>query len=127
MNENLGKLTLRLLLGVLMLLHGIAKAKSGVNGIGGLVSNAGLPAFVAYGVFIGQLLAPVLIIVGWYARIGAILIAITMVFAVGLVHSTEVFTLNRMGGWAIELQAMYFFTAIAIALLGPGRWSVNGK
>ena len=35
MNESLGKLTLRLLLGVLMLLHGIAKAKNGVSGIGG--------------------------------------------------------------------------------------------
>jgi putative oxidoreductase len=127
MNENVGKLILRVVLGVLILLHGIAKLKSGIAGIFGLVVGAGFPAFVAYGVYIGQLAAPVMVIAGWYSRIGAAVIAITMVFAIGLVHGGELFALNKMGGWAIELQAMYLFTAVAVALLGPGRFSINSK
>jgi len=127
MNENVGKLVLRVVLAVLVLLHGIAKLKSGIGGIVGLVTGAGLPALLAYGVYIGQVIAPLLVLAGWYSRIGALVIAVTMIFAVGLVHGAELMALNRMGGWALELQGMYFFTALAIALLGPGRFSLNNK
>ena len=127
MNENVGKLILRVVLGILMLFHGIDKLKSGIGWISNVVTGAGLPAFVAYGVYLGEVIAPLLIIAGWYSRVGAILIAVTMIFAVGLVHAADVFTLNKAGGWAIELQGLYFFAGIAVALLGPGRFSINSK
>jgi putative oxidoreductase len=44
-----------------------------------------------------------------------------------LVHSAQLGELTRTGGWALELQGFYFFTAFAIALLGAGRFSVGGK
>ena len=51
-----------------------------------------------------------------------------LLFALFLVHMGELFALNpQSGGWAIELQAMFLFTAIALALLGPGRFSLNQK
>jgi hypothetical protein len=28
------------------------------------------------------------------------------------------------GGWGIELEALIFFTAVALAVLGGGRWGV---
>ena len=92
-----------------------------------MVSAAGLPAFVAYGVYIGELLAPLMVLAGWYSRIGAGIIAINMLFALGLVHRGDVFAFAESGGWALELQAMFLFTALAIACLGPGRYSVNGR
>jgi putative oxidoreductase len=127
MNDNTGKLILRLALGLLILLHGIAKLKSGVGGLSGAVTAAGLPAFVTYGVYVGEVLAPILVLLGWYCRIGAALIAINMLFAFTLVHRAELLTLSKTGGWALELQGMFLFTAIALALLGPGRFSLNGK
>lgn len=127
MNENTGKLILRLALGILILLHGIAKLKSGVGGLSGMVTAAGLPAFVTYGVYVGEVLAPILVLLGWYSRIGAGLIAINMLFAVALAHRAELFELGKSGGWALELQGMFLFTAIAVALLGPGRFSLNDK
>jgi len=127
MNENVGRLILRLVLGILMLFHGINKLTGGIGSISNAVTGAGLPAFVAYGVYLGEVIAPLLIIAGWYSRIGAILIAVTMIFAVGLVHSADVFALNKAGGWAIELQGLYLFAGIAAALLGPGRFSINSK
>jgi putative oxidoreductase len=127
MNDNTGKLILRLALGILVLLHGIAKIKGGVGGLSGAVTAAGLPAFVTYGVYVGEVLAPILVLLGWYCRIGAGLIAINMLFAIALVHGAELTAIGKTGGWALELQGMFLFTAIALALLGPGRFSLNGK
>ncbi len=131
MNENaradLGKLVLRLALGILILLHGIAKLKGGLAGIVGMVEAHGLPGFIGYGVLVGEVLAPVLVILGLYARIGGLLIAINMLFALALAHLGQLGQLNGEGGWALELQGMYLATAVAIALLGPGAYSVNRK
>jgi len=122
-----GRLILRLALGVLILLHGIAKLMGGVAGIVGMVEKAGLPGAVGYLVYIGEVLAPLLLIVGFWTRAAAAVIAINMLFAIGLAHTAQLFELSKTGGWAIELQAMYLFTAIAIALLGAGRYSVGGE
>lgn len=120
-----GKLILRLALGVLILLHGIAKLSSGIAGITSMVVSAGLPGWVAYGVYVGEVLAPLMVIAGFYSRIGAAIIATNMVFAVALAHQAELVSLNETGGWSLELQGMFLFTALAIACLGPGRYSAN--
>src|SRR3546814_10320406 len=87
----------------------------------------GLPGFVAYGALIGEVLAPLMLLFGFYARIGAIIVAINMLFAFGLAHMGQLGQLNDQGGWALELQGMFLFTAIAIALIGPGRYAINQR
>ena len=126
--QDAARLILRLVLGLCVLLHGIAKIRHGVGGIEQMLVAKGLPGVLAYGALVGEVLAPLMVIVGWHARIGAALVAVNMLFAIFLVHMGEVFATNpQSGGWAIELQAMFLFTAIALALLGPGRFSVNQK
>ncbi len=120
-----GKLILRLALGVFILLHGIAKLSSGIEGITGMVTGAGLPDWVAYGVYVGEVVAPLMVIAGWFSRIGAGIIAVNMVFAIALAHRSDLLSLNSTGGWSLELQGMFLFTALAIACLGPGRYSAN--
>jgi putative oxidoreductase len=127
MSESSGKLILRLALGLMVLLHGIAKLRGGMGFISGAVAGAHLPHFVAYGVYVGEVIAPLLVIAGWYARVGAAMIAVNMMFAIGLVHQTQLFALSQTGGWALELQGMFLFTALALIALGPGRWSMNQK
>ena len=125
--SDLGKLVLRLALGILILLHGIAKLKGGTAGIVGMVEGAGLPGVLGYAVLIGEVLAPLMVIAGFHARIGAALIAINMIVAVALAHMGELASLGQSGGWALELQGMFLFTAIALVFLGPGRFSVNQR
>lgn len=125
--NDLGKLVLRLTLGILVLLHGLAKISGGVAGIEGMVQGVGLPPFFAWGVYLGEVLGPLLLIVGFYARAGAGLIALNMVFAILLAHRGELGSLTAQGGWALELQGMYLFSAIAVVLMGPGRISVNNR
>ncbi|WP_029404553.1 DoxX family protein [Stutzerimonas stutzeri] len=126
MTDDLGKLVLRVSLGVLILLHGLFKLQNGVDGIIGMLGSHGLPALLAYGVYIGEVVGPALVIVGVFTRVGALLIAVNMLVAFGLAHLQELFSLGQMGGWALELQGMFLFGSIAVALLGAGRFSVGG-
>ena len=126
--QDFARLLLRLVLGVCILLHGIAKIRHGVGGIEQMLVAHGLPGILSWVALVGEVIGPLLLLLGWHARVGAILVAINMLFAIFLVHMGELFALNpQSGGWAIELQAMFLFTAIAVALLGPGRFSLNQK
>jgi putative oxidoreductase len=127
MNESTGKLILRVTLGLLILLHGISKLKNGIGWLDGMLVNAGLPIFFKYGVYVGEVLAPLAVIAGWYSRIGAWLIAVNMLFALGLAHGAELLAFNEQGALKLEAQYMFFFSAIALALIGPGRYAVNQK
>lgn len=125
--NDIGKLVLRLTLGILILLHGIAKLMHGIDPIEGMVAGMGMPGFAAYGVYAGEVLGPLLLIIGFYARIGAALIAVNMLFAFALAHTGELASLNQTGGWALELQGMFLSSAIALALMGPGRIGINTR
>src|SRR5688572_3872795 len=113
MGDDFGKLVLRVVLGLLVLLHGVAKLQNGVAGLMPMVQGIGLPAWFAYAVFIGEVVGPIMIILGLFTRTGAFLIFVNMIFAIFLVHRPELFTLGKQGGWALELQGMFLFTAFA--------------
>jgi putative oxidoreductase len=124
--DDLGKLILRLALGILMLFHGVAKLRWGVDAIETMMTVRGLPAMLAWGVYLGEVLAPVLVILGIYSRLGGLLIFLNMVVAIVLVHMGHFLQLSN-GGWRLELQAMYLCAALAVALLGAGRYSLGGS
>jgi putative oxidoreductase len=77
-------------------------------------------------VFIGEIIAPALLILGLLTRASAVVIVLNMLMAVYLAHSHQLFHLTKSGGWLLELQGLYLFGALAIALLGAGRFSVGG-
>lgn len=127
-SDALGKLVLRLTLGLLILLHGIAKVMNPartLDSMSGLLAAAGLPTYLAYGVFVGEALAPILIILGIYSRIGGLIVVINMIFALLLAHSTQLFSLSKTGGWALELQGFYLLTGLALFFLGSGKMAVK--
>ena len=127
LQQDLGKLILRVTLGALVLLHGVAKLSGGLAGIVGMVEAQGLPGVLGDAVLVGEVLAPLMLLAGFHARIGGLLVAINMLVAIVLVHMGDLGSLNSQGGWALELQGMFLGTALAIALIGPGRFSVNGR
>jgi len=125
--NDIAKLILRVTLGALILLHGIAKLNGGLSGIVGMVEAQGLPGVLGYAVLLGEVVGPLMLLAGFHARIGALLVAINMVVAIALVHMGELGRFNGQGGWALELQGIFLAAAIALALIGPGRFSVNGR
>ena len=125
--HDIGKLLLRVTLGVLVLFHGLSKLNGGMAGIVDMVAAHGLPGALGYGVLLGEVIGPLMLIAGFHARIGAVLVFVNMVLAILLVHRGELSAFNSQGGWALELQGMFLMSALALALLGPGRFSVNGR
>ena len=115
----------RLTIGLLMLLHGIAKITHGIGFIEGMVTGAGLPAFFAYGVYVGEVLAPLMIIVGFRTRAAAILFVGNCVVAILLAHSGDLFSLTQHGGWKIELLGLYMFGALSLMFSGGGRYALS--
>lgn len=126
-NDDFGKLVLRATLAILVLFHGVSKLINGIDPIMGMVAKAGLPSGVAFLVYIGEVIAPLMILFGIWARLGAVIVAANMIVAVALAHGSQFLTMGKTGGWALELQGFYFFTAVAVALLGAGRYSMGGK
>ena len=124
--EDQGKLLLRVILALMLLFHGVSKLIGGVGFISGMLEKAGLPGAFGYLVYVGEVIAPLVILFGVYTRLAALVVAINMVAALLLVHTGEFFSVNQTGGWALELQGMYLGGALAVALLGAGRYSVGG-
>lgn len=126
-NTDLGLLILRLSIGILMLLHGVSKLMHGAGFIEDVVTGAGLPSFIAYGVYVGEVIAPLFIIFGYGTRVAAAIFAFNMIVAVGLVHGGDIFTLGEAGGWSLELQGLYFFGAVALIFTGAGKYALSSK
>ncbi|WP_082547699.1 DoxX family protein [Massilia sp. Root335] len=121
-----GRLVLRVVLAVLLLFHGVSKVIGGVGFVTGMLAKVGLPAGLGYLVYIGEVVAPALILVGLFTRAAALIVVVNMIVALLLVHTGQFFSLSDTGGWALELQGMYLGSAVALALLGAGRYSIGG-
>ena len=125
--DSIAKLILRLSLGFLILFHGVAKVidPSSIEFFGNRLAEFSLPSLLAYGVYIGELVAPLMLIIGFYTRTAAFLITVNMVFAIMLFHIHHLIELNQYGGWELELQGFYFLTAIIIFLQVSGKYAVR--
>lgn len=121
--DDIGKLILRLMVGVMILLHGIHKVLNpeSLDSINTMLTTINLPQSLAYGVYLGEVLGGLMVILGVYSRIGGMLIVGNMLFAIALAHGAQIFTLTNMGGWALELQGFFLFSGLAIIFLGSGR------
>lgn len=123
--EDWGKLLLRVTIGGLLLLHGISKLRNGIGWMAGPLSTLGLPAFVGYGVYVGEVVAPLFVIAGKFARLAGLVIAFSLLMAIIIVLRGKVFSLNQGGGWAIELEMLFLLGGVTIFLLGSGRYSLS--
>jgi putative oxidoreductase len=124
-NDDLGKLIVRVTVGGLMLTHGIGKVTGGIQPIVEMVRSKGMPGAFAYGVYVGEVVAPILIIIGLLTRPAAAVLAFNMVVAVALAHPGDIFKLGEHGEWKLELHAFYFFCAVAVMIMGSGKYGVS--
>jgi putative oxidoreductase len=121
-----GLLILRLAVAVVILFHGAYKVANGIDWMSGLLAKNGLPAFLRYGVYVAELVAPVLLIVGLWTRLAALVIAFDMVMAVLLALREQVFAVKPQGGgWGIELEALIGLAALVLFFTGGGKYSVS--
>ena len=125
MADHIGKLILRLTVGGLLLFHGIDKALHGITFIKGMLKVHGLPEILMYGVYVGEILAPIFVIIGWMSRVWAGVIVVNMAMAIYLTKMNKLWKLGDHGAWAVELPMFYLLTALVIVCIGSGKYAVS--
>ena len=73
---------------------------------------------------VGEVIAPVMIIAGFYARLAGVILAFNMLVAVLLAHASDALKIGEHGEWVIELQMLYLVGGLSITLLGAGKLSL---
>jgi putative oxidoreductase len=119
--SDVGLLFLRLA-GVGLATHGYRKVFGGeVDGTVAAAKDIGFPLPVVFGwaAAVSELLGGALVAVGLFTRPAAVFAAITMFVAAFLHHATDPFAKR-------ELALAYLVILLALACMGPGRWSVDG-
>ncbi|WP_373777674.1 DoxX family protein [Glaesserella sp.] len=124
-HPELAKLLLRIGFAGLFLFHGVHKIWGGVSFIEGKFIEIGLPGFFAYAVYLGEVISPILIMVGLFTRLNAFICVGTSVVVILLMHSTNFFTLTKVGAWSVEGIATFLFGFLAIMLFGSGKYAVK--
>jgi len=119
--HHLGLLVLRVSTSGLMLTHGIPKLLEVLEGDLSFGDPIGLGATVSKLLaIVGEVVAPLLIIIGYKTRLAAIPALITMFVAAFVVHANDPFGSK-------EKALLFGFAFLVIALVGAGRYSVDKK
>lgn len=127
MTNDVAKLLLRLSVGVLLLFHGWAKINHGVGFIEGLMANYGIPKFFAYVVYLGEVLAPIMLIIGVRVKVASILVMATMGVAFLMVHLKNPFSITSTGALGIENLLFFFIISLCIYIFGGGKYGIDKK
>ncbi|WP_185286382.1 DoxX family protein [Chryseobacterium indologenes] len=124
-NIDLGMLIGRIAIGFPMSVYGINKLIHGVGFIENMMTMHGLPSFFAYGVFAGEIIAPVMLIIGFRTRFAALIFAANCFTATILAQTGNLFKLNDFGGWALELLVIYMLISLSFFFTGAGKYAVS--
>jgi putative oxidoreductase len=127
MTSDIAKLILRVSVGVMMLFHGFDKVINGIDGVKQLTVSAGFLEFLAYSVFIGEVVVPIFILLGAYARAASLVLAFNMAVAIFLAYGNSLFSLGKHGAPVFELPFLYLVMSILIFMLGSGKYAINNK
>jgi len=129
MFANVALLALRLTLGAVFLGHGAQKAFGAFGGPGfaaasGFIGSLGLrPARFWTALAVGgELLAGLLFLLGLLTPVAGLLVLGTMAVAIAKVHGPKGFFVQN-GGY--EYNLVLIIAALAVALVGPGAFSLD--
>ena len=120
---NFGLLILRLVLGVCLFMHGVAKIMNGISGVKSMLAAKNIPEFVAYGVYLGEIVAPIMIILGLFCRIGA-LIVFGLSIVILYVAYPDLGAMNAHGGLSAEILYLYIGISLCLLATGGGRFAI---
>ncbi len=132
-NSDIAALALRIALGMVIFPHGAQKLLGwfgghGYSGTMGFFESMGIPAILAFLAIIAEFFGSLGLIAGLLTRLSAFGVAVVMIVAVVTVHAPNGFFMNWAGnqkGEGFEYHLLALGIALALIILGPGRWSLD--
>lgn len=123
---------LRIVLGVVMLPHGLQKTIGAFGGYGfegtmGYFTSTGIPVVLAFLVIAAESAGAIALIAGFATRISALGILSVMTVA-GFMHKANGFFMNWTGqqkGEGFEFHLLAGAIALALVAGGAGKWSLD--
>jgi uncharacterized membrane protein YphA (DoxX/SURF4 family) len=117
--EDIGLLLLRVVLGLVFLVHGRAKFQGGIEKTVGFFATLGLPGFLAYVVAVIELVGGLLMILGLGTRVISALFALVMLGAI----LTAKLSAGFLGGY--ELDLILLAASVCLLLAGSTMWACD--
>jgi putative oxidoreductase len=118
---DIGLAILRIAPSSLMLTHGIPKLQKMLGGDFAFANPLGIgEAPSLFLTVIGEVICPILIILGYKTRWAAVPAAITMFVAAFVVHASDPIDVK-------EKAFLYLFAFVAVIFTGPGSFSIDRK
>lgn len=118
-NVELGLFIVRVLTGIIFLLHGFSKFQGGIGGTTGFFQSIGLPGFLAPVVAIIEILGGLLLILGLLTRIAGVALTVIMVGVLLTAKAGQPFMMGT------EFDYLLLFTSLQLALAGSALLSVD--
>ena len=141
---NLALRFLSISLGILLLFHGMHKLLHGTEQIQQMIIDTYSPArhfgscgfcmsefmqrtmptdfyapnlkYITYGVYLGEVIAPLFLIFGKYIRVVSAIVALNMVAVIFFAYQDSLLSLKANGAWAVETPMLYLVIAITLML-----------
>lgn len=126
-NASISLLIVRLSVGILMLFHGVGKIRYGISGIEKMLAGKGIPEFIAYGVYLGEIVAPLMIILGFRTRLAALMLLINMLVIIFIAHPNDILAITGHGTWKLELAGFYLAGSLVLLISGGGKYGLSHK
>jgi len=119
-NSDVGLLIVRIALGGIIFFHGFNKIIHGIGDQWAILESNGIPGVFIYFVYVSEVLAPVLVVLGILTRISNLTIIVTMI--VVFYALPYPIGLDEHGAMNIESQLYFLLLSVALFFTGPGRY-----
>ncbi|MCS5529065.1 MAG: DoxX family protein [Nitrosopumilus sp.] len=110
-------LGLRSTLGIIFIIHGIAKFNPGFSNF---LTNIGIPIEMQIPIALAELIPGVFLILGIFSRLSSVIITMIMLGAIFLVKGAQSIT----GDKGVEFDLILLAVSLLVMITGPGRISL---
>ncbi len=121
-----GAMVLRLGLGIMWIAHALLKwFVFTIPGFAAWLETQGIPGFMAWPVFLLELIGGVMILIGLYGRYVSVVLVPVLLVAAWTHVPNGWLHINEGGGW--EYPIFLVMASIVHILLGDGRFAIRSK
>lgn len=129
LNPGLGLAILRIVLGVIFLMHGWPKLAGGIDATAGFLGSLGLPfpLLAAWGLALLEAVGGLLLIIGYLVAPVAVLLTLHMTAGIFLVHLANGFYVVGPGQGGIEFNLLLISALLTVLFAGPGFGTLKSR